>query len=362
MKILLLLLVCTMASAKVTTSALYRTYDDGETQVLSPSLDVVWVTSGERLEVGVGFAQDILTSASSDVRSYSSLSAISDRRTEGSLVTSLQMEEGKVGWSFVHSQENDYDSNILAFAGTRDFFEKNTTFFSSFAYGEDKISTAKDKENYRLMNHETYSLALTQLLSPKSLVQLLIDYKIESGYLGSPYRQARKFNSDGSGTVITLPENMPLTRNRTTFTGKFNYFIEDFTMSTSTSARMYVDSWGLKSTTFEGRLGKELGENFELAFNARYYVQTQASFYQDIYTEIGPFYTGNKTLSNMNSMLLGISPSMKFFEALNLFVKYEYYRVNYTNHTDVGRLSDKSDDKALAIIASIFSVGITGEF
>jgi hypothetical protein len=357
-----LLFLSTMASAKVNTSALYRSYDDGETQVVSPSLDVVWVTNGERLEVGVGFAQDILTSASSDVRSYSSQTAISDRRTEGSLVTSLQMEEGKVGWSLVHSEENDYDSNTIAFAGTRDFFEKNTTFFSSFAYGEDKISTAKDKENYRLMNHETYSLSLTQLLSQNSLVQLLVDYKIESGYLGSPYRQARKFNSDGSGTVVTLPENMPLTRNRTTLTAKYNYFFSDWKMTTSTSGRMYFDSWGLKSSTLEGRLGKEFGDKFELAFNARYYVQTQASFYQDIYTEIGPFYTGNKTLSNLNSMLLGISPSMKLFETLNIFVKYEYYRVNYTNHTDVGRLSDKSDDKALAIIANIMSVGVQGEF
>jgi hypothetical protein len=352
----------TEAFAKVTASSLYRMYDDGDTKVNSPHLDVSATMFGDRVTLAAGFAQDIITSASSDVRSYSSKASISDTRTEGSATLSLQLDDGNVGWSFIRSQETDYKSNIFAFAGTREFFEKNTTLFTSFAYGEDRISTSKDPELNRPMTHSSYSLALSQLLGRASLIQFLVDARVESGYLASPYRQARKYNADGTGTVVGLPENHPLTRNRLSMALKYNLFLDFIKTSTATSLRAYADSWGVQSATLEERFSRELGSKIELAFNLRYYKQRQASFYKDIYTDLGPYFTGNKTLSNFDSYLVGLRPTYKFTEKLGLYFKYEYYKIKYENHTDLGRLNDRTDDKEATTTANIVGIGLEGEF
>jgi len=348
--------------AKVNSAALYRVYNDGATQVESPKLEVGSSFLKDRLNVNLGFAQDVISSASSDVVSYSSRDVITDKRTEGSGTLSYNMDDGNVGWSYVRSQENDYTSDIFSFAGTRDFFEKNTTFFASFSYGEDRISTSKDPDNKHLMTHESFSLALTQVLSRLSLVQLLADIRLEQGYLSSPYRLARLHNQNSSGTVIGVPENHPLTRNRYAMTFKYNYFFTHLKLSTSSSLRLYNDNWGVKSGTLEERVSRKFTPKFELTLQGRYYKQTKADFYEDIYDSLGPFFTGNKTLANMSAYLVGLRPTYNFTDEINFYTKYEYYRINYENHTALGKLLDASDDKLLDLTAHILGVGIEGSF
>ncbi|HEX4926341.1 MAG TPA: DUF3570 domain-containing protein [Bdellovibrionales bacterium] len=360
-----LLLAASAARAKVDVSSLYRVYNDGVTKVESPHFDVSAKIMKDRGTISAGFAQDILTSASSDVKSYSTRSEISDKRTEFSGTFSMEVEDGQLGWSYIRSEENDYSSNIYAFAGTRDFFQKNTVLFMSFSYGEDRIWASRDPANKKPMTHETYSLALTQVIDQKSIVQLLYDFRVESGYLSSPYRKARQnttCSAGGSGCVSPNDENHPLTRNRHSLAAKYNFFYSPMKLAFANTFRLYFDSWAVASGTIEERITRKLGSAFDIALNLRYYYQKEASFYQDKYDDLGPFHTGNKTLSNYDTLLVGVRPTINFSEKLQLYAKMEYYTVGYKNHTDVGVLSDPSDDKALKITATVYGVGFEGQF
>lgn len=356
----LFLLLSLSAEAKVDVSALYRIYDDGVTKVVSPHLDGSMKILNNRATVSLGFAQDLLTSASSDVKSYGTRAEIADKRTEFSGTYSMEVEDGQLGWSYIHSDENDYSSNIFAFAGTREFFQKNTVLFMSFAYGEDRIWASRDPSTKKPMTNESYSFSLTQILDQNSLVQFLYDFRVESGYLSSPYRKARL--QEASGGVAPIDENHPLTRNRHTLTAKYNYFFAPVRIALANTFRLYFDSWAVLSGTVEERVTRKLGKAFDIALNLRYYYQKEASFYQDKYTELGPFHTGNKSLASYDTILVGLRPTLNFSEDLLLYAKAEYYMIKYKNHTDVGVLGDPNDDKALSLKATVFGVGFEGKF
>jgi hypothetical protein len=357
---ILLLLFGGTSFAKVDVSSLYRIYDDGNTKVESPHLDGSFTVLKDRATVSLGFAQDILTSSSSDVKSYSTRTQIADKRTEGAGTFSMEVEDGQLGWSYIRSEENDYSSNIYAFAGTREFFQKNTTLFMAFAYGEDRIWASSDPTNKKPMTHETYSMSLTQVFDPKTIVQLLYDFRVENGFLSSPYRKARQETSPG--VISVVDENHPLTRNRHTLTMKYNYFYSPYKTSLANTFRLYFDSWAVLSGTIEERATRKFNDRFELSMNFRYYYQKEANFYKDTYSDLGPFHSGNKTLANYDTILVGLRPTLNFSDDLQLYAKVEYYSISYKNHTDVGVLGDPSDNKALKVQAKVFGLGFEGRF
>ena len=58
------------ARATVEGETLIRQYDDGDTRVTSPAVDVSGTFNHDTMKVSAGYTSDILTSASADVRSY----------------------------------------------------------------------------------------------------------------------------------------------------------------------------------------------------------------------------------------------------------------------------------------------------
>jgi hypothetical protein len=341
--------------------SLYRVYDDGKTQVRSPHLEISG-DLGKQMSLRLGFAQDITTSASSDVVSYSSHGSITDTRTEGSASFSADVDGGKFGLVYIRSQEIDYLSNIYVFSGSRELFEKNTTLFGSFSYGNDLISSSTDPATALPMSHETVTVGLNQVFSQESIAEISYDLRVENGYLSSPYRRARLLNPDGSGALVPIPENHPTARNRNALTFKYNFYSNWLDVSFANVLRAYLDNWGVSSGTFEERVTKKFGAVFDLALTLRYYQQQKAFFYEDKYETLGLFFSGNKTLATYDTLTLGLRPTLSLFDGIQIFAKYEIYQMNFRDHTDAGNLAVTSDDTPLKIQASIISLGVQGEF
>lgn len=363
----LLLFAVTSAIPLVEAEATYveaatavRNYDDGKTQVLSPKVDVKGYFLGDRATIGAGYTTDIVSSASSDVVSYGS-KRIEEKRVEYSADVSWLADGGAYTWSYVNSEENDYQSNIYGFGASRELFEKNTTLGIGMAYGDDVITSSSNKNFKRFMTNQNYSASLTQILSKESVIQLLYDLRVESGYLAGSYRKARIRQANGK--IQGIPENHPRTRNRHSFAIKYNHYVRPLDLSFATSLRAYYDSWEVTSGTLEERITKNLSKTFSLALSLRYYQQKQASFYRDTYDlDPGPFYTGNKTLASLESYQIGLRPLIIFSDAIKLYAKGEYYVQNFQNHTDLGKLNDTSDDKKLQIQAMVFGAGLEAKF
>jgi hypothetical protein len=212
------------------------------------------------------------------------------------------------------------------------------------------------------MLNQVYSLSLTQILSKVSLAQLIYDFRVENGFLASPYRRA-KFEDAATGTISSRDENHPRTRNRNAFALKYNHYLESWKSSTSTMYRFYIDSWGVTSHTVEGRLTKEFSPKFSLGVSLRYYMQSAARFYEAYYTDpSAPFYTGNNTLATYNSLLIGLRPSYLLTEKIQIFAKLEDYEVRFSNAIDAYQLTTKADDKTLSISAKVIGLGLDAKF
>lgn len=350
-------------AATVEASTLLRHYDDGDTQVTSPSLDVDTTFNNDQMKFGVGVASDILTSASSDVITYSSRGEITDFRKEFSTSFETMVPDGTMGFGYIQSDEKDYNSKIVSANATREFFQKNTVFGLGFSNGQDRIGSAADPTFDEPMNHQVYSLSLTQVLSRLSLIQFLYDLRIESGFIMSPYRRAKIKNSAGE-VRPSLAENHPRTRNRNALATKYNFYFQPWNVSLATTYRFYIDSWAVRSHTLEERISKELNRRWSLSLILRYYTQSKASFFQDYYEEgnILPFRTGNTTLSTYNSMLVGIRPQYNLSDHLSLYAKFEFYRQTFKDASDAGVYLNPNDDKMLSTNAQVFGLGLNSKF
>lgn len=352
------------ARATIEAATLVRQYDDGDTEVTSPSMDVDATFNNDRMKIGFGTAQDIVSSASSDVRTFASRgqnSKITDRRKEYSTHFETTVPDGTLDVGYIQSDENDYHSKTVTAGGTREFFQKNTVFGVGFANGQDRIQSSANKIFDEPMNNQVYSLSLTQVLSRLSVIQFIYDFRVESGYIASPYRRVKL--EDGA-TITTKEEVHPRTRNRNALAVKYNYFVQPLLMSWATTYRFYTDSWEVMSHTIEERFSREFGKYFSAALILRYYQQKKASFFQDYYSSAdpGPFHTGNKTLGTYNSILVGLRPQINMTEKISLYLKFEIYREKFNDVVDAGVYSTKADDKPLTIDAKVFGLGLNAKF
>lgn len=349
------------ARAEADASTVVRYYSDSQkTTVLSPAIEVGSTFNEDRMKISVHVAQDIVTSASSEVRTYASKGQITDLRNEYQVNYESQIPDGTLSLGVITSDEHDYSSRAISAGGTREFFTKNTVIGFGFASGQDKIMATGNSSFLENMQHEIYSLSLSQILSKNSLVQVLYDFRVENGFLSSPYRKA-KFVSNG--TISALSEVHPRTRNRHALGFKYNFIPNGSKTSYATSYRLYQDSWAVLSHTLEERVTWNLTRKFEFSVSIRFYTQSKASFYQDYYYgDPGVFYSGNNTLATYMSYGIGLRPAWNITEKMNLALKLEYFGQNFKDATDAGDLKTMIDDKRLEISALVVGLGLTAKF
>lgn len=350
----------TLCAAEQEFSSNVRVYDDHRTQVISPAIEIGSTFNEDRLKLTLHATQDVVTSASSEVQTFSSKGTITDLRQEYSVNFESQIPDGTLSLGVVKSDENDYNSITISGGGTREFFTKNTVVALGLAATDDVITATANAAFRKTKKAQNYTFSISQILSRKSLLQLIYDFRVESGYNASPYRRAKLV----SGTdVLALDENHPLTRNRHAIGVKYNYYFTKMKLASAVSYRLYQDSWGVLSHTIEERLTKELTRKFETALSLRFYTQEKASFYQDYYRgDPGAFYTGNNTLATYSSYSVAIRPAYNLTDKTSVALKAEYFLQNFKDATDAGKLTDLSDDKKLNISALVLGAGLVTKF
>lgn len=359
------LLMISNAHAEVDVQSVVRQYDDGRTYVLSPAVDISGTFNNDTMTLSAGSAQDMVSSASADVITFGSKGAdsrIADRRYEYSAGFSTLIPDGTLSVGYIQSDENDYHSKTVTAGATREFNTKNTVVSIGFSNGNDNILSASNKSFSEFMRNQVYSLSLTQILSKVSLVQLIYDFRVENGFLASPYRRA-KFEDTSTGTISSRDENHPHTRNRNAFAVKYNYFQESWATSLATTYRFYVDSWGVASHTLEERVTKEFTKKFQLSISLRYYMQSKARFFEDYYQDpSAPFYSGNNTLATYNTYMIGLRPAYTLTDHFSIFGKLEDYEESFSDASDAYQLATKADDKPLKISAKVIGLGLSVKF
>jgi hypothetical protein len=329
---------------------LYFRYDGGGVTISGPSV-LARKSIGEHVSVQANYYIDMVSSASIDVET--SASPYEDERRQGSLVLDLLHGKSTYSLGVVKSDESDYVANTL-FAGiSHDMFGDLTTIGFGYKKGTNdvfrnvKIDGVKvrDPAFAAEMESQSFNVSMSQIITKNLLLSGQYEVVTDEGFLRSPYRSIRFFIDPL--TQGQIQEQYPNTRSSNAASVRAKYFLP-YRAAIDGMYRFYTDTWGVIGHT--GELGYVhplddawAGGNWIFEGRVRYYTQTAADFYRDIFprADFANFMARDKELSTYNAITAGISATYEFkidrFPWLSkgsLNLRYDYMTVNYDNFRD----------------------------
>jgi hypothetical protein len=277
-------------------------YDDTDhVTVFTPSVALgIENVSGAALHAT--YLVDVVSAASADIVSTAS-SRWQEVRQAGSLSGDYKPHDFgvTVGGSF--SREPDYLSYGAYATVTKDFAEKNWTFFFGYGFSHDTIGRCGDggvctpfSVFARELQRGSFNGGLNFVIDSASLGSLVGDVIVENGDQSKPYRYIPMFSEAVASTVERGAsidwvnanrlderplEQLPLLRQRFSLTGRYAHRFDGSTLRLE--ERLYRDSWGLMASSSDVRWVFDLGKRFELWPHARFHAQNSVSFWQLAY-------------------------------------------------------------------------------
>jgi hypothetical protein len=225
----------------------------------------------------------------------------------------------------INSQENDYASRTVSFAASQDLFQRNTTIglragksFDQYSPAQRFLASARLDPGWNYFGSgkrqsDNVSFSLTQGLSVTTIASVIAGYYYDRGYLGRPY-YVYKINN------LYRHELYPPEKKSMTVTAMVNQYIPFGSgVSIHGEYRYYRDSWEIQSHTGEIEVNFRLGDYVIVRPSYRYYIQSGAFFYKDVYDSADYYLTTDFKYRAGSTHTLGLKLSWE----LRDFVKPE---------------------------------------
>lgn len=302
----LALLFPTLAAATdVVVSSKVQLYADTDaTVVVSPHVTGT-VTFDSKTSLSATYTEDVVSSASVDVRTTAS-PRIYDRRQEVDFGAGQEVGGFTLGASYMHARERDYLSNGASLTVSKELFQKNTTVSLRGGFMSNVVGRADDPLYQAPMTDWSGDLALTQIFGQSTIAQLNVTVARTNGMIASPYRKVR-VNFAGAGEaplVVLMPENEPGDRFRVAAALGVKQYLGSFLVLHG-EYRLYRDSWEVLSHTLDARVVLDLSP-FTVRARYRFYSQSRAFFYEPSYDVPRVYLSSDRELSAFTSHLFGL--------------------------------------------------------
>ncbi len=350
-------LCCTVFSDQLEYT-LYHTTDNAEVKVTTSAFSLaktIWERTVLLLDVELDQVSippvDGVSGASRPQRNYSE----TFEKNRGQLMFGLQQGIGgntSLSATYYSSQEVDYQSQSGAISLIQELFQKNTTLSLSAQYSSDLVGEIREDGSYTDYAKEVQkaSFAITQVLSPLSLIRIGVEGERDLGFLSDPYRKIEK-HIDNKNTILVTETHLP-ERWRSAAWIEYRRYISGLDASLHLNYRAYRDDWELQSHTVSVRANKYITSNFIFSPLYRYYTQNGVYFYKENYGLDDAYYTGDHKLQPKIShsiggtvtfffkALLDQHPDLDFLENTSTSLGYFSYfdSKNYQAHIWEGRL------------------------
>jgi hypothetical protein len=335
--------------------AFWSRYEGGGQQIDGKSW-LIRKKVGDHLDLSYNHLIDVVSGASIDVRT-SGASPYIEQRTQDTVSASYLYGKSTYSVGYTHSYEPDYTSNTAVFSISQDMFGDLTTVTMSYRRTwndvfrmtcmthnsqnecEDKVhDPAFGKKD---MDERSYGVGLTQILTRNSILAVNFEVITDQGWLSNPYREIRyKDPTSGSGYSLA-PEVDPNTRTSNALGMDYKYYLP-YRASLDGQYRYFQDTWAIRAHTFQ--LGyTQPWRNFTFDASVRYYMQTGASFYSDLfdYANQQNFMSRNRELSTFHSYSLGggVSyefkiPQLRWLQRSTANLRYDHMTINYEDYRD----------------------------
>lgn len=340
----LFLLTAAHTNAKVLpedrADVLWHVYDGGGVTIQGPSV-LVRKSYKDKVSAWGNYYVDMISGASIDV--VATASPYTEERRELSAGLDYLHDKTNLGIGVTRSSESDYEATTVHASVSQDFFADLTTLSIGYAYGDDVVRRNGDDTWSDTATHQSWRIELSQILTRRILMNASYEAVVDGGYLNNPYRSVRFLDPDAELGYRYQSEQYPRTRSsdaaavramaympwRAAFRGEYRY---------------YADSWDIAAHTAELSYTHTLGNRIEIDAKARFYRQTQASFYSDLFPhrDAQNFLARDKEMSAFESVSIGMGVGYAFRQSETGFIKkgsvnahVDLIRFDYANFNDV---------------------------
>jgi len=339
-----LLLVAGAAQASVLpvdrADVMHHSYSGGGVSIDGPAVQVRSKV-GQNLSISGTYYIDTVSGASVDV--VATASAYSEQRKEKHIGFDYLAGNSLLSANVTASDENDYKARTVSFDISHDTFGGLTTLSLGTALGDDTVGRNGDANFQEQVKRNNYRVGISQIITTTWIMALNGEVNLDEGFLNNPYRQVRYVDPTAPLGYAYQSEIYPRTRNAAAVSLVNKFYWPDRSAFTL-NVRGYQDSWDIRSTDYEISYVKPLDWGFTVEARIRYYTQTQASFYRDLfdYQSQLNFMARDKELSDFSDLTSGLGliyklPQFSFFKgtAPEITLQYEEMFYKYNNFRDV---------------------------
>jgi hypothetical protein len=336
---------------------LYHSYSGGDITVQGPSV-LIRKKVGDSLSLSYNYYEDMISSASIDVKL--SASPYHEIRKQNSF--GADFLHGKTTYSvgYIHSREPDYKADTTYYSVSQDMFGDLTTITLGYRRAWDNVyrdicnpalpahpigtecpQIINDPAFHQRADHRGYSFGLTQILTRNLLAIANYEIDTDEGYLANPYREIRYQSPGGLGFTLA-PQIYPGTRTSNAASLQLKYYLP-WRAALAGSYRFYHDTFGITGSTLEADYTWPLWRGWIFDGSLRYYRQTHASFYSDLYpyANYANFMARDRELAAFDSWTVGLGASYEFqipqvpwIHKSTANVRYDRMMIDYRDFRD----------------------------
>lgn len=317
---------------------LYHAYEGGGVEVVGPSI-LVRKNVLDAFSVSANYYVDMVTSASIDV--VTTASEYTEERTQTSIGFDYLQDKTMISLNFTNSTENDYEADTVNFSISQDFFSNLTNVSISYGLGNDVVGNNADEDFSEDITRQNYRLDVSQIITKHFIMSFAAEGITDEGYLNNPYRQVRYLDSSVEEGYSYQLEVYPRTRTSTALALTGRYYLP-YRAAIYGEYRTFSDTWGIDAFNYELGYIHPLEEDWTFEVSYRYYEQTQADFYADLF----PFQNAQNFLARDKEMSSYASHALMFgatydFKMDTIFNRgsvnffYNYIEFDYDNFRDL---------------------------
>lgn len=206
-------------------------------------------------------------------------------------------------------------------------------------------------------------IGVTQVVNRRTLMQLNYSLGVSSGYLTDPYKIISMIDGTTGETVDYRTELRPDSRLRQSLYWKTVYHLSEDVIRFS--YRYYWDDWGIRSNTFDLHYHFDLGNDFYLEPQFRYYTQSAADFYHHSLVDgaaLPRYASADYRLAEMTSTSYGLKLAMTIGKDGELSARVTYMKQTGNSHPADAIGVQRSLDLYPGLDAVIAQLGYTFTF
>jgi len=320
--------------------ALYHAYKGGGLEVNGPSI-LVRKQVGKSSSLSANYYVDSITSATIDV--ITAASPYTEKRTEKSVGVDYVFNKSIMSTGYTNSIENDFDAQSAFFNISQNMFGDLTTVSLGYARGWDVITKTGDPDFKEKANRQSYSLGITQVLTKNLLMAFNFQTITDEGFLNNPYRSVRYLDPTSASGYSFEPEVYPRTRTSNAAALRAIYYLP-YRASVRGEYRYFSDDWGIRAFNAGVGYTHPIGGRWLLDFKYRYYDQSGADFYSDLfpYAQAQNYLARDKEMSSYSNQTIGFGVSyqifpkgLRFIDKGSINLKYDYLMFEYDDFRNI---------------------------